>query len=642
MINLLNSETIDKIAAGEVVEKPVNIVKELVENSIDAGAGAISVEIKGGGIELIRVTDNGCGIRPSDCSLAFTRHATSKLSTIADLDTLETLGFRGEALSSIAAVSKCELITKTKGALLGNRIIAEGGQILENSEIGAPEGTTIISRQLFYNIPARRKFLKSETAEGAQVFELMQKLALSHPEVSFQFISNRTTKLSTNGSGDVKDVIYRIFGKETYSSLLYVDYSTSGISITGYTAKPEYVYKQRNGELYFVNGRIVTSKTVRTAIEEVYRNYLMQHQFPFCVLFINVDPATIDVNVHPKKAEVKFDNDDRIITAVMDALNSAFKDKDLIPTVSLKEPVTGTDNRETEPGTADEEPATPEENRVPDPEPYANNSSFGKEDITQREEDLSGASPEPMDLRPSEKPAPAKESLRIPEPFETKRRDEASPAEKAPELVQPTLFDTKILSDAPLKKYRIIGQVFETYWLITLDDDLYIVDQHAAHEKINYERFVKFFNARENAPGQLMDPPMAVSVSPMEQVCLMRYLDVFTKLGFEIEDFGSGSVAIRAIPLDLYGFDSEDLFLSLLDDLMSKEGVFPPTAVMSKLASMSCKAAIKGNMRFDAIEMENLMQELMKLDNPYNCPHGRPVFIRITKGELEKKFKRIV
>ena len=604
MINLLSDETIDKIAAGEVVEKPVNIVKELVENSIDAGSDSVSVEIKAGGIDLIRVTDNGSGIAPSDCGMAFVRHATSKLSSIDDLNSLHSLGFRGEALSSIAAVSKCELITKTKGSLLGNRVVAEGGHILENSEIGAPEGTTFISRQLFYNIPARRKFLKSESSEGAAIYDLMQKFALSHPEVSFQFTVNGKTKLATSGSSDVKDVVYRIFGKEVYSALLPVDYKTEGIEITGFTAKPDYVYKQRNGELYFVNGRIVTSKAVRVAIEEVYRNYLMQHQFPFCVLYIDIDPGAIDVNVHPKKAEVKFDDDERVVNAVIEALNDAFTDKDLIPTVELPEPET-----------VQEDEATPE--------PILSFRAESRNPIREA-------------IIPPPKPAEP-----LPLPFEIERKKEVT-FEKAPEIVQPTLFDTKILSDEPIKRYRIIGQVFETYWLITLEDDLYIVDQHAAHEKINYERFVKIYNANTQAPGQFVNPPIVVSLSPMEEECLDRYIDVFTCIGFEIEDFGSGSVAVRAIPLNLYGFDKEELFQRLLDDLLEKEGVFPPTAVMEKLASMSCKAAIKGNMRFDAIVMENLMQELMKLENPYNCPHGRPVFIRITKNELEKKFKRIV
>ncbi len=659
MIDLLSNDTIDKIAAGEVVEKPVNIVKELIENSIDAGSTAVSVEIKGGGTALIRVTDNGCGISESDTKMAFTRHATSKLHTIDDLDSLVSLGFRGEALSSIAAVSRCELITKQKESLLGTRVVAEGGRILENSPVGAPNGTTFISRALFYNVPARKKFLKSEASESAHIAELLQKFSLSRPDISFQFISNGTTKLSTSGDGDLSNVVYRIFGKEVYSSLLPVDHTEPGIRIKGLCAKPEFVYKDRNGEIYFINGRIVTSKTIRVAIEEVYRNYLMQHQFPFCVLDIHIDPASLDVNVHPRKAEVKFDDDKRVSDAVIAALNGAFDQKDLIPTVSLDvkpaSTVNKTEERSLHSGLDLVQPSGRDDRII------RNTGSDDLRTINTVQDELKAinnvlkTAQAPVistgDATPSvistgaggeaERPHPDK-LLRAPEPFEAERRETFIKPEPAPKIEQPTLFDVKLLSDEPLKRYRIIGQVFETYWLITLDDDLYIVDQHAAHEKINYEHFVKRFNSIEAAPGQRMEPPLVISLSPLRMVCLERYISIFEKLGFEIEDFGSDSVAIRAIPLDLYGFDKEELFLRLLEDLSEKEALFPPTAVMEKLASMSCKAAIKGNMRFDAIEMENLMTELMTLDNPYNCPHGRPVFIRITKEELEKKFKRIV
>ncbi len=669
MIDLLSNDTIDKIAAGEVVEKPVNIVKELIENSIDAGSTAVSVEIKGGGTALIRVTDNGCGISESDTKMAFTRHATSKLHTIDDLDSLVSLGFRGEALSSIAAVSRCELITKQKESLLGTRVVAEGGRILENSPVGAPNGTTFISRALFYNVPARKKFLKPEASEGAHIAELLQKFSLSRPDISFQFISNGTTKLSTSGDGDLSNVVYRIFGKEVYSSLLPVDHTEPGISIKGLCAKPEFVYRDRNGEIYFINGRIVTSKTIRVAIEEVYRNYLMQHQFPFCVLDIHIDPASLDVNVHPRKAEVKFDDDKRVSDAVMAALNEAFDQKDLIPTVSLDmkdvQPVNSGEERSLHSGPSFVQPSGREDRRMnnvdSDDLKTTNNGQEDPQKLGLSNCTSKNIDPSSIDLGLSEQSTGADhipvistgaeggaershpdKPQRAPEPFEAERRETFIKPEPAPKIEQPTLFDVKLLSDEPIKRYRIIGQVFDTYWLITLDDNLYIVDQHAAHEKINYEHFVKRFNSIEAAPGQRMEPPLVVSLSPLRMVCLERYISIFEKLGFEIEDFGSDSVAIRAIPLDLYGFDKEELFLRLLEDLSEKEALFPPTAVMEKLASMSCKAAIKGNMRFDAIEMENLMTELMTLDNPYNCPHGRPVFIRITKEELEKKFKRIV
>lgn len=636
-IDLLSNETIDKIAAGEVVEKPVNVVKELVENSIDAGATVISVEIKGGGTDLIRVTDNGSGIPDEDCKMAFVRHATSKLKDIKDLETLNSLGFRGEALSSVSAVSKCELITKRPESLLGTRIVCEGGKLLEKSEVGAPNGTTLIVRQLFYNTPARRKFLKSEASEGATIADMMEKIALSHPEISFQFIMNGKTRLSTGGSNDVKDVVYRIFGKDVYSSLLPVDYEDTGIKITGFTAKPEFVYRARNGELYFVNGRTVISKTVRTAIEEVYRNYLMQHQFPFCVLYIDIDPSKIDVNVHPRKTEIKFDNDELVIKHIMEALNEAFKDKDLIPKVTL------------DPAPETVENTVPAKETVFSEEPVE--KPYFKPDFDDTSENFEEVIfDESKPLAKTESETPSKEEVilktsskdeRIPEPFEEKRFEKTT-FEKAPKPVQESFFEKKLISDEPLKEYKIIGQVFDTYWLITLDSDLYIVDQHAAHEKVNYEHFLKIYNESGEAPGQLVNPPIVFDLQPMEEACLNRYMDVFTKVGYEIEAFGMGSYAIRAIPLNLYGSDNEEFFTRLLNELMEKEGVYPASVVLEKLASMSCKAAIKGNQRISALEMSNLMKLLMKLDNPYNCPHGRPVFIRITQTELEKKFKRIV
>jgi DNA mismatch repair protein MutL len=628
-IDLLSNETIDKIAAGEVVEKPVNVVKELVENSIDAGATVISIEIKGGGTDLIRVTDNGSGIPDEDCKMAFVRHATSKLKDIKDLETLNSLGFRGEALSSVSAVSKCELITKRPESLLGTRIVCEGGKLLEKSEVGAPNGTTLIVRQLFYNTPARRKFLKSEASEGATIADMMEKIALSHPEISFQFIMNGKTRLSTGGSNDVKDVVYRIFGKDVYSSLLPVDYEDIGIKITGFTAKPEFVYRARNGELYFVNGRTVISKTVRTAIEEVYRNYLMQHQFPFCVLYIDIDPSKIDVNVHPRKTEIKFDNDELVIKHIMEALNEAFKDKDLIPKVTL------------DPAPEAVENTVPAKENVFSEDVFLNDDKPLSDDTSLPE---NTSLPEDTSL-PEEPPIHCTETSsktdRIPEPFEEKRFENLN-FEKAPKPVQESFFEKKLISDEPIKEYKIIGQVFDTYWLITLDSDLYIVDQHAAHEKVNYEHFLKIYNESGEAPGQLINPPIVFDLQPMEEACLNRYMDVFTKVGYEIEAFGMGSYAIRAIPLNLYGSDNEEFFTRLLNELMEKEGVYPASVVLEKLASMSCKAAIKGNQRISALEMSNLMKLLMKLDNPYNCPHGRPVFIRITQTELEKKFKRIV
>jgi len=617
-IVLLSSETIDKIAAGEVVEKPLNVVKELVENSIDAGATAVTVEIKGGGTELIRVTDNGCGIDHTQCKNAFLRHATSKIKKIEDLDTLSSLGFRGEALSSICAVSKVEMITKTKDSLLGTRTVVEGGKLLEVSDVGAPEGTTILVRSLFYNTPPRKKFLKSPNTEAALIEDMVEKFALSNPGVAIQLIINGKTKISTAGNNSLKDAVYHIFGKDVYNSLLPVDFNEFGVSVSGFTAKPEFSYQSRNGELYFVNGRYVKSKSINTGIEEVYRNYLMQHRFPFCVLFINVAADTIDVNVHPQKLEVKFSDNVLITDCIINALNTAFNKKELIPETTIdddviaQEPEVLVKKEDVNSFARIEEPVTLVKEKIT----FNTNtdSSFEVKKISE---------------------------VKIPEPYEIKRKEDFIPV-KAPEFKQESLFEKKLISDENIHRIKVIGQLFETYWIMELDDEVYFVDQHAAHEKVNYEHLVERYNSNDESYGQMMNPPLMVHLNGLESETLKNYMNIFKRLGFEIDDFGMGSFAIRCVPINLYGIDKEEMFNRLLDELMEKDGVYSPTFVCEKLASMSCKAAIKGNQRISVNEFENLMQQVLKLENPYNCPHGRPVFIKLTKAEMEKKFKRIV
>lgn len=627
-ILLLNNETIDKIAAGEVVERPLNVVKELVENSIDAGSTAISIEIRGGGIELIRVTDNGCGIKESECSTAFLRHATSKITSIEDLNTLASLGFRGEALSSISAVSKTEMITKTKDSMLGTLTVVEGGKLMQKSEVGAPDGTTFLIRSLFYNTPARKKFLKSPTSEAAMIEDIVEKFALSNPGIAFQLSINGKTKISTSGNGNLKDVIYSIFGKDVYDSLLPVKYEAFGIKIEGFTAKPDFSYQARNGELYFVNGRYVKSKVINTSIEEVYRNYLMQHRFPFCVLSISVSAESIDVNVHPQKLEVKFSDSALIADTVINALNEAFSHKELIPKVSIPD----------SPSVFCETSIASEKNSI-----NLNENAKEESDNTvgiNKDDNKTSCIPceavsksfvkQPSDIKP-----------KAPEPFEVTRK-ESFEYEKAPEIKQESLFEKKLISEESIKEVKIIGQVFDTYWIMTLDDEMFIVDQHAAHEKVNYENFVKQYNENAEGLGQMIEPPMVLHLSAIEEEALYKYMDVFNRIGFEIEEFGSGSYAVRAIPINLYGISWDELFRRLLDELMEKDGIYPPSFVCEKLASMSCKAAIKGGQRITSMEMSNLMKQILKLENPYNCPHGRPVFIKITKTEMEKKFKRLL
>ncbi|MCR4959884.1 MAG: DNA mismatch repair endonuclease MutL [Lachnospiraceae bacterium] len=621
-IRLLDSETIDKIAAGEVVERPANVVKELTENSIDGHATIINVEIKNGGIDLIRVTDNGSGIENNQVKTAFLRHATSKLTTIADLDSLVSLGFRGEALSSISAVSMTEMITKTEDALLGTHISIEGGKITEFAEVGAPKGTTVIVRQLFYNTPARRKFLKSPQSEAARIEEVVERIAISHPEISFSFTVNGKTKFTTSGNGSVKDVIYRVYGREIYERLLDIDHTCGDNHIYGYVARPEYNLGTRELEIFLVNKRLVSSKELSVSVENGYHGFLMQHRFPFCVVFIDTDPATLDVNVHPQKAEIRFSEIADVSNEIAETVAEALHEPELIPVVEIDEPkpqVTYTVSETT----VDSLPEGVEDTKF---EPFAETGFPSKPEI----------------------PVPPKKEV-IPQAFETRRYNEViekvmedSPKEEELTYKQQDLFEERLIDDKPLKEYKIIGQVFKTYWLISLNDNLYIVDQHAAHEKVNYETFLKAYLSDESIATQMISPPVVVSLTPGQAVILNENLELFYKIGYEIEDFGDKSYAIRGVPMNLYGFEQRELFMSLIEEISVKDKVYTPELILAKLASMSCKAAIKGNNTVSYEEMKVLMDKLMSLDNPYNCPHGRPTFICITKTELDKKFKRIV
>lgn len=634
-IIVLDSETIDKIAAGEVVERPVNVVKELLENAIDSTADIISVEIKNGGTDLIRVTDNGIGIESEQVKTAFLRHATSKLTTIKDLESLNSLGFRGEALSSISAVSKCEMITKTEDTLLGTHIVIEGSKLNVFENIGAPKGTTVISRQLFYNTPARKKFLKSPQAEAAAVEELVTRIALSHPDISISLIVNGKSRFTTNGNGNLKDAIYKLYDKEVYERLLKADLNTNGINVTGYIARPEYNMGTRECEIFFVNKRLVSSRDLSYAIEDGFKGFLMQHRFPFGILFIDIDPSLIDVNVHPKKSEVKFSDHLIVKNAITEAVKNALKEPELIPVVELdyksqSDYVTVMSNEKI---TADSG-ETGHNYDAFDRKPTENSDfrdRFGQKSDVLVKDDTNDATI----------------SSHI-EPFEVSLTDVVKtdvPLNITPDIPkykQENLFEDRLIDDKPLKEYRIIGQVFDTYWLITLNDDLYIMDQHAAHEKINYEHFLKAYEEKYKALTQYIDPPMLIGLSNLEEQSLKDNLAIFEKIGFEIDEFGDKSIAIRGVPMELFSNTEEEMFKRLLFEIHEYESVKNPRLVLEKLASMSCKAAIKGNQRVSEAEIKHIMEELMTLDNPYNCPHGRPTLICITKTELEKKFKRIV
>ena len=633
MITILDQNTINKIAAGEVIERPASVVKELLENAIDAKATAVTVEIRDGGTSMIRVTDNGSGIPKDQISLAFLRHATSKIRAVEDLFTISSLGFRGEALASIAAVSQVELITKTNGSLTGFRYEIEGGAEKGLEEVGAPDGTTFIARNLFYNTPVRRKFLKSPATEGAYVADLVEKIALSHPDISLRFIQNNQNKLYTSGNHSLKDLVYTIYGREVAGNLLEVQGQEGEIRISGFAGKPLIGRGNRNYENYFINGRYIKSNIISKAIEDAYKPYLMQHKYPFTLLHFDIDQDFIDVNVHPTKMELRFKDGDLVYRAVFDAVSKALAYRELIPQVSLEK--------------EKEEPKSEEKMgektvRKPHPEPFEYQRRRALEETVKRElpeteKPLERREPEPVLLR--EEPAArlygAKAALEIPKPQIPK------PESQKPAPVQMDLFEEKFLDPASRKRHRLIGQVFGTYWMVEYDGQLIIIDQHAAHEKVLYEKTMDALKTRR-FDTQMISPPLILTLNTNEALLLEQYMDSFTHLGFEIEPFGGNEFAVRGVPSNLLSIAKKELLMEMIDNL-SQEGLAgEPDLICERVASMSCKAAVKGNHVMSQAEADALIDQLLKLKNPYHCPHGRPVMVSMTKYELEKKFKRIV
>jgi len=672
-IHVLDAETIDKIAAGEVVERPASVVKELVENAIDAGAKSITVEIKDGGISFIRITDNGSGIPKDQVRTAFLRHATSKIENAEDLSRIASLGFRGEALSSIAAVSQVELITKTKDSLTGTRVILEGGEEKAFEEIGAPEGTTFIIRNLFFNVPVRKKFLKQPATEGGYIIDLMEHLALSRPDISFKFIVGSQVKFYTSGNGELKEVIYRIFGREIAANVIPIDFSENGFAMKGYLGSPSMVRSNRNFEIYFINGRFIRSQILSRAIEEGYKEYLMQHKFPLCVLDITVeDKSQVDVNVHPTKMEVRFSDGPAVYQMITKAIAERLRSKEMIPEAKLpfeKEPVSVQKQPETarKTETVRHPMATwkPESGRQSDqagktdslPQPLSGNvyksgehSPVGDliERYTENARKDAGTYARQSQIPKPSIPSKSVTRVSVPEPFEVKRTESykvmeemkyAADQAKQQEFVQETLFEQKILTQENRTRYHIIGQVFDTYWLVQFEDRLLVIDQHAAHEKVKYERLIKHFKEKQVESQNLM-PPVIVSLTGQEEQILKEYQETFLAMGFEVEEFGGSEYALRSVPVDLFGCNEKQMFLEVLDELAEMGLRGNLTVVEEKIASMSCKAAVKGNQSISSKEMEELIDELLTLENPYNCPHGRPTIITMSKYEMEKRFKR--
>ena len=664
-IKLLNQETIDKIAAGEVVERPSSVVKELVENAIDAKATAITVEIKEGGTSFIRITDNGSGIEHAQVPIAFLRHSTSKIRQVEDLLSITSLGFRGEALSSIAAVSQVELITKTYGELTGTRYVIEGSKEVANEEIGAPEGTTFLVRNLFYNVPARRKFLKTAQTEGNYISDLMERLALSHPDVSFKFISNGQTRMHTAGNSKEKDLIYHIYGRDITAALLPIKQKTPLFEVHGFIGKPLISRGNRNYENYFINGRYIKSALLSKAIEEAYKGFVMQHQYPFCVLYFNFETELLDVNVHPTKMELRFSDNEKVYHALFDIIRNALTHKDFIPDVPVEEKKP----QKREPVAAGT-PEPFETRRIPKvepeagvstqiPQPAENQGVFDK--LLKKEP--AKATEEPQEKTQNTKPVSVFQKVTEPNVAE-EITYQAKPKEPEQKLVMPekeiqqkpvmpepeqtagpvpevSYEQQSFLTKEARKEHRILGQLFDTYWLVQYEDKLFIIDQHAAHEKVLYEKTMERVK-KKTFSSQTLSPPTILTLNAQEEEMLERYREEITTFGYEVEPFGGKEYAVTAVPADFTDIDMRSMFIEMLDDFANISGADAPNLIMEKVASMSCKAAIKGNQALSRSEMEVLIDELLQLENPYNCPHGRPTIIAMSKYEIEKKFKRIV
>lgn len=677
-IKVLDQSTINKIAAGEVIERPASVVKELLENAIDAKASAVTVEIKEGGTTFIRVTDNGCGIVREEVPLAFLSHSTSKIKSVEDLFTVSSLGFRGEALASIAAVSQVELITKTSTGLTGSRYRIEGGEERGLEEVGAPEGTTFIARNLFYNTPARRKFLKTPMTEGAHVADLVEKIALSHPEISIRFIHNNQNKLHTSGNHNLKDIIYTVFGREIAANLLAVDEKKPEITMEGYIGKPVIARGNRNYENYFINGRYIKSSVISKAIEEAYKPFMMQHKYPFTMLHFTIEPELLDVNVHPTKMELRFRDGEMIYRLVFHAVSKALSHKELIPKVELNK---------------SEEEKKLKSARVnePHPEPFEKNriaalggnmsggtlhtskrllpsgglrsDIMGEPDFLNENwlnkpaghsETMEHGKPagivEPVGRsKPAEivepvegsKPAEIVESVEGSKMAESSGPDEIGKPNSWEKPKQLDLFDGKLLEPKSRAMHKLIGQLFDTYWLVEFNDQLYIIDQHAAHEKVLYEKTMATIKNREYA-SQMVNPPIILTLNTNEEVLLKSHLSYFTDIGFEIEPFGGREYAVRGVPANLLSIAKRELLIEMIDGLSDEGTSLNPDMIYERVASMSCKAAVKGGNRLSTAEANELIDQLLDLENPYACPHGRPTIISMSKYELEKKFKRIV
>lgn len=649
-IQVLDQETINKIAAGEVIERPSSVVKELVENAIDAGATAVTIEIKDGGISFIRITDNGSGISKDDIPMAFLRHSTSKIKSIEDLMNVSSLGFRGEALSSIAAVSQVELITKTADDFTGSRYVIEGGNEISLEEVGAPDGTTFIVRNLFYNTPVRRKFLKTAATEAGYVNALIEHLSLSHPDISFRFINNNQNKLHTSGNMNLKDIIYGVYGRDITSNLMEISGKTQDVEITGFIGKPVICRGNRGYENYYINGRYIKSSIITKAIEEAYKGYIMPHNYPFTAIHFKINPSIMDVNVHPTKMELRFSKNEFVYRFVLETVKECLANRELAARVKLPDPVKQQQFTKSPENIKQTEKSYVQENtdskpyqapRIEPPrESFYNSTESSVKQKTVNENQTTGFIKNITDYT---KMPPT----RLPESFEIKRSDEMIKedkkiyeAEKKQEAEQLSMFDTPLMSGKAKADYRIIGQLFETYWLIEYEDKFYMMDQHAAHEKILYERFMNHLKVKD-MDTQMIMPPVIIELNMQQEDAYKRNKQAFSRLGFEIEEFGGNAYKVNGLPAGLPNVNLKQMLIDMIDGLTDDNST-DLDIITERVATMSCKAAVKGNNKLSFEEAKELIEELMQAENPYNCPHGRPTLIVMSKYEVERKFKRIL
>ena len=679
-IHLLDQDTINKIAAGEVIERPMAVVKELIENSIDARANMITIEIKDGGKSLIRITDSGMGIDEKDIKLAFTPHATSKINDAGDLLSVSTLGFRGEALASVASVSQMEMLTKTRDSFNGYRYMIDGGDEKKFEPVGCPEGTTFIIRNLFYNTPARLKFLKTAQTEAGYIGGVIERMALSHPDISFKFINQNQTRLQTSGNGNLKDVIYNIYGRDIASNLLPIDRQELQCRISGFIGKPVISRGNRSYINYFINGRYIKSNIVHRAIEEAYAPYSMQHRYPFTVLHFDINPEYIDVNVHPQKMEVRFTNEKELYKDIYNAVADTLKHREFISEVTFgseikkqvkevqeeKKHVVKEVGKEVVPKIGQVSLKRPnEEERKRLHEMSIGKTSKPKEELKeeQKEEQKKESKEEKdipikqTDLKKKEvytnkiaitkieenNKADAKKEIKNEniKNEEIKNTFKENTAYTVRDVKQQSLFETGIMSKEKEKDIKIIGQVFSTYWILQFGDSMYMVDQHAAHEKVMYERLMKQIKEKDVAV-QMVQPPIVLTLSMLEQQAVEENMDMLNSIGYNIESFGGREYMVTGVPAQWPDIATEELLMEMIDNLTQEKGNYTPDMLLDKIASMSCKAAVKGGNDLPVEQAYELLKELMQLENPYNCPHGRPTMIRMTQREIEKKFKRII